>query len=481
MPNPSIVWLRQDLRLADNPALHAAAAQGPVIPVYILDDVAPGDRKMGGASRWWLHHSLAALSQAFADAGAPLILRRGNAVAELIAIAAQTGATCIHATRHYEPWWQEAESELAAEVELVLHQGNQLADPRTILTGGGGRYKVFTPWWRNLVSLMPPPKPLPVPDLLTFPREGGGPDPSNDSICLRSGPPPSRGNAIDSERLEDWNLLPTRPNWATGFSGWTPGEEGARAAFRTFLPKIADYDATRNLPSIEGISHLSPHLHFGEISPATLWHHASKAAGAKAEPFLREVGWRDYATNLIDQFPDYSWQNGRKAYDALPWRTGAEADRDFTAWTQGRTGYPIIDAGMRELWVTGFMHNRVRMMAASFVIKHLLIDWRRGERWFWDTLLDADYGANSSNWQWVAGTGVDAPMMSRIMAPLSQSEKFDAGDYVRRWVPELGGLSDPYVHDPDEFGQRPGGYPAKIIGHREGRERALAAMRSVRE
>ena len=458
MTTPGILWFRQDLRLHDQPALVAAAAEGTVIPVYILDDVTPSDRSMGGASRWWLHHSLTSLDESLRALGSRLILRRGESASVLAALAAETGAERIHAIRHFEPWWQEAESEIAANHDLVLHEGNQLASPESILTGGGTRYKVFTPWWRALVSLMPPRKPLPAPqDMGKVPQ------------------------MVESDTLSDWGLLPQKPDWATGFIGWKPGEDGGRDAFRAFLPKISDYDHGRNFPSDVAISRLSPHLHFGEISPATIWHHASKAAGDKAEPFLREVGWRDYATNLIDQFPDYSWQNGRGAYDAMPWRGGAAADADFIAWTKGRTGYPIVDAGMRELWATGFMHNRVRMIAASFLIKHLLIDWRRGERWFWDTLCDADYAANSSNWQWVAGTGVDAPMFSRIMAPLSQSEKFNAGEYVRRWVPELAKLSDPYVHDPDEFGQRPSAYPSKLIGHREARERALSAMRSTRD
>ncbi len=445
----TLLWFRQDLRLHDNPALAAACAEGDIVPVYVLDDAA----KKGGASRWWLHHSLSCLQE-----GLPgLILRRGHVASELLALAAETGATRIHANRHYEPHWREAESELAAEIDLVLHHGNQLADPATLLTGGGGRYKVFTPWWRNLLERMPPRKPLAIPDNLgTVPK-------------------------YNSDRLEAWKLLPTRPNWAIGFAVWTPGEEGARQALRNFLPKIAAYDDTRNLPSQAGISRLSPHLHFGEISPATIWHVAAKEAGNAAEPFLRQIGWRDYAANLIDQFPHYATQNGRGAYDAMPWRSGSEADADFSAWTKGQTGYPIVDAGMRELWATGFMHNRVRMIAASFLIKHLLIDWRRGERWFWDTLCDADAAANASNWQWVAGTGVDAPMMSRIMAPLSQSEKFGARDYIRQWVPELAGLEDPYIHDPDEYGVRPARYPAKIIGHREGRERMLAAMRWTRD
>lgn len=457
MTSPTLLWFRQDLRFADQPALAAACSEGPVVPVYVLDDDSPGDRKMGAAQRWWLHHSLEALGEALKAKGAPLVLRRGNCVAELMRLAAETGATRIHAIRHYEPWWQEAESELATDIDLALHHGNRLAPPGDILTGGGTRYRVFTPWWRALLERMPPPKPAPAPETI------------------------APGPAVVSDRLGDWALLPTDPDWSKGFDIWTPGEDGARAAFRAFLPKIARYNDCRDRPSEDGISRLSPHLHFGEISPATVWHHASKEAKAEAEPFLREVGWRDYATNLIDQFPDYGRSSGRPAYDAMPWRWDAAAKRDFKAWTRGLTGYPLVDAGMRELWKTGFMHNRVRMVAASFLIKHLLIDWRRGERWFWDTLLDADFASNASNWQWVAGTGVDAPLFSRIMAPLSQSEKFDAGDYIRQWVPELAALDDPHIHDPEEFGMRPERYPPKLIGHREARERALSAMRGVRD
>ncbi len=448
----SIFWFRQDLRLRDNPALGAACAEGEVVPVYILDDNSPGDRRMGGAQRWWLHHSLAALQKSLPG----LILRRGNSAAELARLAAETGTLRIHANRLYEPWWREADSEIAADFDLVLHGGCHLVPPATILTGGGTRYRMFTPWWRALLERMPPAKPLPAPDLRDSP-------------------------SIHTDHLEGWGLLPSRPNWAGSFGIWTPGEDGARAALRDFLPQLRSYDQARDQPATGGISCLSPHLHFGEISPATIWHIASREAGGGAEPFLRQIGWRDFATNLIDQFPDYPNTNGKSAYDRFPWRSGAKADADFAAWTRGQTGYPIVDAGMRELWTTGFMHNRVRMIAASFLIKHLLIDWRRGERWFWDTLLDADYAANGCNWQWVAGTGVDAPLFSRIMAPLSQSVKFNCGDYIRKWIPELASVPDPWVHDPDEFGARPAAYPAKRTGHREARERALAAMRETRD
>jgi deoxyribodipyrimidine photo-lyase len=444
----NIFWFRQDLRLTDNPALTAACASGQVVPVYILDDETPGVKPMGGASRWWLHHSLAALQKCLPG----LILRRGKSADVLRALQAETGAEAIHANRLYEPWWQSIDAELG----VTLHDGAHLSPAATILTGSGGRYRVFTPWWKALLQRMPPSKPLPEPAHM------------------------ETVSGLASDALADWALLPTKPNWATGFGDWVPGEEGARAAFRDFLPKLKAYDEARNLPSKEGISRLSPHIHFGEIGPATLWHFASKEAGGQAEPFLREIGWRDYAANLIDQMPDYPDRNGKVQFERLHWREGEAADSDFTAWTKGKTGYPIVDAGMRELWATGFMHNRVRMITASFLVKHLLIDWRRGEKWFWDCLLDADYCANASNWQWVAGTGVDAPLFSRIMAPLSQSEKFDAADYVRRWVPELRDVSSPYVHDPEEFGALPKGYPRKIIGHREARERCLAAWSAAR-
>ncbi len=257
---------------------------------------------------------------------------------------------------------------------------------------------------------------------------------------------------------------------------WTPGAAGAQARLDDFIARASRYDERRNFPSDTGTSFLSPHLHFGEISPAQCWH-ATMGQGGSVETFLKELVWRDYGANLVHQYPDYGSRNAREAFDRFPWRgvDDPTVAAELKAWQQGRTGYPIVDAGMRELWATGWMHNRVRMIAASFLIKHLLIDWRVGEQWFWDTLVDADYGSNATNWQWTAGSGVDSNMFVRIMAPLTQSEKFNAGDYIRRWVPELADVSDPCVHDPYEHGVRPKGYPPKLVGHREARERALAA------
>ena len=453
MTTPTLLWLRQDLRLHDHPALIAAAAAGPVIPVYVLDDDAPGEWAMGGAQRWWLHHSLAAHGKALKDKESRLILRRGDAVEVLTALLEETGATQIHAIRHYEPWWRKAEDALGDR--LCLHDGNHLRRVEDVKTGSGGQFRVYSSFWKALNQMMPPPEPEPVPHVIHAP-----------------------GSWPKSDTLASWDLLPTKPDWSGGFDDWTPGEAQALKNAKAMASIVEAYDVDRNMPSIEGTSRLSPHLHHGEISPRTVWHAVD--GHGDATTFLKELAWRDFTDGVVLAMPDYGKANGRPKFDALPWRTGKAAAADLKAWQTGRTGYPIVDAGMRQLWTTGWMHNRVRMITASFLVKHLLIDWREGERWFWDCLVDADYGNNSVNWQWVAGTGVDSNMFGRIMAPLSQSEKFDAGDYIRAWVPELAGLKGDAIHDPDESGCRPDDYPAKIIGHREGRERALDAGRHAR-
>lgn len=451
MTSPTIVWLRRDLRLEDQPAFAAAAAHGQVIPVYVLDDDAPRQWRMGGASRWWLHHSLERLDADLRLRGSRLILKRGKAHEALAAVRRETGARTVHCIRHYEPWWRNAERAVAKQFELQCHDGNFLAPPGSVLTGSGQPYKIYTPFWRALSERMPSARPVKAPAKLPAPEFWP-----------------------ESDRLEDWGLLPTKPDWAGGMRAeWVPGEAGARARLREFVPCASRYGQRRNLPSVEGTSKLSPHLHFGEISPATVWH-AVADEGGSVGTFLGELGWRDYAQNVILQYPDYGTRNARDAFDRLEWR---HAKRDLAAWQQGRTGYPIVDAGMRELWATGWMHNRVRMIAASFLVKHLLIDWREGERWFWDTLVDADYAQNAVNWQWTAGTGVDSNMFVRIMAPLTQSPKFDAAAYIRQWVPELAHLSDEDIHDPKA---PPKGYPAKIVGHAEARARALAAHSAMK-
>jgi deoxyribodipyrimidine photo-lyase len=453
---PRIVWLRRDLRLTDQQAFCAAAQRGPVIPVYVLDDERAGERKLGGASRWWLHHSLVALEKSLARHGLRLVLRRGDCVQQLVALAREAGASGVDAIRHYEPWWRKAEAELGQALDLELHDGNYLAPPGTVTTGSGAPFKIYTPFARALTRLLPLHDPFGEPEMTppaTWPR---------------------------SDTLAEWSLLPTKPDWASGFAVWEPGEAAAQAQIEDFLDRIDDYQEGRNQPSVEGSSRLSPHLHWGEISPTQVWHALERRHGQGADTYRGEIVWRDYAQNVIAQFPRYPEESYREQFARFPWRDPAKDERaaaDLRAWQRGRTGYPIVDAGMRQLWTIGWMHNRVRMIAASFLIKHLLIDWRHGERWFWDTLVDADYGNNGVNWQWVAGSGVDASMFPRIMAPLSQSAKFDAGDYIREWVPELAGVSDREIHDPSA---RPQGYPEKLIGHKEARERALAAYRRVR-
>lgn len=453
MNSPAIVWFRRDLRLADQPALTEAARKGPIIPVYICDDETARHRAMGGASRWWLHHSLDKLDMDLRSLGSRLIVRCGRSDEVLGALATESGAEEIHALHHYEPWWRNAEAAVARKRRLCLHHGNYLAPPGSVTTATGNPYKIYTPFWRALRERMPPPPPLPRPTNLPAPKTWP-----------------------KSEAIADLKLLPLRPDWAGGLRDtWEPGEAGAHERLSAFREAVATYEARRNLPGEEGTSMLSPHLHFGEISPAQVWHAVAEAGGS-TDIFLGEVGWRDYAQNVILQYPDYGTRPARDPFAHFPWRTSKE---ELKAWQQGRTGYPIVDAGMRQLWHTGWMHNRVRMIAASFLIKHLLIDWREGERWFWDTLVDADYGNNTVNWQWTAGSGIDSNMFVRIMAPLAQSEKFNASDYIRTWVPELADLPDGEIHDPSPA-HRPAGYPDKLIDHREARERALAAWRDAK-
>ncbi len=454
----SILWFRQDLRLSDQPALVAAVNEGPVVPVYVLDDDTPGQWKIGGAQRWWLHYSLTALSRDLEARGSRLILARGRSADVLERVAKESGAKRVHALRHYEPWWVQAEEEVAARLRLELHESNQLAPPGEVRSGSGQPFKIYTPYWRALQQHLPPPKPLPAPDAIAAPERWP-----------------------QSERLEDWQLLPTRPNWAAEFPGlWQPGEAQAAAQLKAFSGSVAGYLERRNLPSEEGTSRLSPHLHFGEISPATVYHRAVEGGREAGEKFIKELAWRDFTQSQMAAHPEIGERHARPDFDRFPWRRADDAAEDFRAWTGGRTGYPIVDAGMRQLWRVGWIHNRVRMIVASFLVKHLLIDWRGGAAWFWDTLVDADYGNNSVNWQWIAGSGFDSNQFTRIMAPLTQSAKFDAGGYIRQWVPELSALTDEEIHDPDAFGARPFDYPPKIIGHKEARARALAAYRSIK-
>jgi deoxyribodipyrimidine photo-lyase len=475
---PIIVWFRRDLRLSDHPALSAAASNGTaVVPCFILDEAAAGAWRAGGASRWWLHGSLEALGRAIADKGCRLVLRRGDTAKELIALATTTGAKAVYASRAFEPW----ASRLEHDVRRALSQegiefkrfGTLLHDPDQLKTQAGTPFKVYTPFWRAVSQRVTVGRVLPAPAKITSPAK-----------------------VPKSEQLTSWGLLPSKPDWATGLrEAWTPGEQGAQDRLTRFLDEaLADYKDMRNRPDHIGTSRLSPHLAFGEISPRQCWSaaeaasaHQGRTSDVGREAFLKELAWREFSAHLLHHFPTLPDEPFREEFAAFPWKCDAAGLR---AWQKGLTGYPIVDAGMRELWATGWMHNRVRMIVASFLIKDLLVPWQEGEAWFWDTLVDADLANNSASWQWVAGSGADAAPYFRIFNPVTQGKTFDPdGAYVRRWVPEIAALGDDAIHAPWEAsadvlkaaGVRLGTtYPAPIVDHGEARRAALAALGRVK-
>jgi len=469
---PILVWLRRDLRLADNPALFAAAqnaagGQLGLLPIYIWAPEEEDPWAPGAASRWWLHHSLIALAGEFGGIGIPLAVSRGPSLPALLSLAAKSGATSVYWNSLPEPLAQRRDEAVVAG--LAAHgmewrsfpQANYLHDPAAETNAQGSGYQVFTPFYKHRLRALPPPAPLPAPK----PR-----------IAPAIQPP--------TTAISDLGLLPAIP-WDKGLaSTWHPGEAGAMARWRSFKRKaLASYGTRRDFPAQAGISGLSPHLHFGEIGPRTLWH---AVAGLAAEPWQRQLEWREFAFHLLHHFPQTPRQPLRAAFAAFPWRKDKAS---LLAWQKGRTGYPLVDAGMRELWATGFMHNRVRMVAGSFLVKHLLLPWQAGARWFWDTLVDADLANNTLGWQWIAGCGADAAPYFRVFNPVLQSKKFDPqGEYIRHWIPELSALPAPWIHEPAsapplelalagvELGVN---YPHPIIGHEVGRSRALAAWRSL--
>ncbi|MCU1411319.1 MAG: deoxyribodipyrimidine photolyase [Rhodoglobus sp.] len=435
MASPSIVWLRDDLRLADNPALTAAAERGePIVLVYVLDDVSPGIRPLGAASRWWLHHSLAAL-------GEQLVLRRGAAEDVIPALVAEVGAGAVFWNRRYGAA-REIDARLKARLredglEVRSFQASLLVEPWMLTPGTGGPYRVFTPFWKAAREVRFR-GPLPVPEVEWL-----------------------------SAPSDDVDLLP-RQDWAGGLrEAWHPGEAGAHEQLESFVEERLENYHRRDEPAVDGTSRLSPHLRFGEISPFQIWqrmHGAMSPTARKNVPkFLSELGWREFNWSILFHQPELASRNYRPAYDAFPW---SEPDpEELAAWQQGRTGIPLVDAGMRELWQTGVMHNRVRMIVASFLVKNLLVDWRVGEQWFWDTLVDADEASNPGNWQWVAGSGADAAPYFRVFNPELQREKFDKlGRYVNRWVPEYGTPR----------------YPEPIVDLAATRKEALEAYEHVR-
>ncbi|WP_421791651.1 cryptochrome/photolyase family protein [Hyphobacterium sp.] len=474
---PVIVWFRQDLRLADNPALHAAVESGrPVLPVFILDAETPGDWKLGGAARWWLHHSLSALNTRLDQTGNHLVLRAGNSHNVLKELIKETGAAAVYWNRRYESSARQRDSDIKSHLkeqglDVQSFNATLLVEPWTVKNKSGDPFRVFTPFWRSVRSEVDPGTPLKAPSQIQ-----------------------SLDKWPTSEELDDWNLLPRNPDWAKDFPDvWTPGEDGARQRLTDFLEDdAAHYAGGRDRPDKPWTSRLSPHLAFGEISPrqivAVAESHRETVGDKNTEKFLSEIGWREFSYNLLYHFPNFPEQNYQDKFDRFPWLNNSDT---LLAWQRGQTGYPIVDAGMRQLWQTGWMHNRVRMITASFLIKHLMTDWREGERWFWDTLVDADLANNSASWQWVAGSGADAAPYFRIFNPITQGEKFDPnGEYIRKWVPEIAQLPNKFLNKPWEAGPivlKDAGielgqtYPEPIVDHSAARERALDAFKSLKE
>nr|WP_047577101.1 deoxyribodipyrimidine photo-lyase [Methylobacterium sp. ZNC0032] len=482
MTERALHWFRNDLRLADNPALAAATEAGPVLCLYILD-TSPDRRPIGGASRWWLSRSLAALDDALARKGGRLVVMAGDPAFLLPRIVAEAGIKLVTWNRRYEAAEIALDRKLkealtADGIVVSSFNSHLLNEPWQITTKTGQPMKVFTPYWRAARQKGDPCAPTPAPRAISA-------LPLPDSI---------KPLAVS---LGDLGLEPTKPDWAGGLrEAWAPGEAGAATRLDEFIGSgLAGYAEARDRPDRAATSRLSPHLHFGEIGPRQVWHAlqharaAGEAAGSErdAEKFLSEIGWREFSHHLLFHNPELATRNYDSRFDAFPWQPDHKALR---RWQRGQTGIPLVDAGMRELWTTGWMHNRVRMVVASFLIKHLLQDWRAGEAWFWDTLVDADAANNAASWQWVAGSGADASPYFRIFNPVTQGETHDPkGAYVRQWVPELAGLSNKDIHQPwkaseevlREAGIRIGEtYPAPLVDLAFGRQRALDAFATIR-
>ena len=468
---PIIVWLRRDLRLQDNPALLAAAAtDSPLILLFICGPDEDKANATGAASRWWLHQSLRAFALTLVPLRARLCIRRGHTRQVIGELCATSCANAVYFNRRYEVAGHAVDRAVAQDLDSVgvavrTFAGNALVAPGTISTQSGSPFRVFTPWYKRFRDAAVIPPPAPAPTTLRLAEHTAG------------------------LQVDDLDLLP-RVKWHVGLAAaWTPGESGARAAVEGFRPMVGQYGSRRDTPSDSGTSRLSPHLHFGEISARQIWHRVGEGCQpGTAEEFRRQLGWRDFAIQLLWYFPETVDQPMADKFAAFPWR---EDSTDLRAWQRGKTGYPLVDAGMRQLWQTGWMHNRVRMVVGSFLVKHLLIDWRAGASWFADTLVDADLANNTMGWQWIAGCGADAAPYFRIFNPIRQSQRFDsAGAYIRRWVPELKALDSKSIHAPWEMpdlllhaaGVRLGvDYPHPIVDHQAARNRALRAYSTIKQ
>lgn len=466
----TLVWFREDLRLHDNPALSYAAAKGAVLPVFVLP------QGLGGARRWWLHHSLESLARDLAEQDVSLILRTGQPQQILTDICIESNITEVVYNRVYSPDGIQQgtvvkETLRDKDIGVKSFNGQLLIEPTEILNKQGQPFKVFTPFWRHCLNCIDPAAVQATADLQPAQHKP------------------------DSEPLSSWELVPTHPDWSTGLGErWQPGETGAAERWQGFLEDtINNYKSDRDFPELEQTSMLSPHLANGEISPRQVWldtQHAMSSGEVdmgNGQKFLAEIGWREFSRYLLVHFPHIVDQPFNSKFRDFPWQND---DKLLKSWQKGETGYPLVDAGMRELWHTGYMHNRVRMIVASFLTKHCLIHWQHGMDWFWDTLVDADVANNTASWQWVAGSGADASPYFRIFNPTLQSEKFDGqGVYIKRWVPELEQLPAKHIHQPwlaDEetlsqaevlLGEN---YPLPIVDHKEAREQALQAYQAIK-
>ncbi|MCD8535120.1 MAG: DNA photolyase family protein [Verrucomicrobia bacterium] len=479
---PVLFWFRQDLRIADNPGLSAALAHGgSVIPIYIQDESGEGDWVPGAASRWWLHHSLTSLNARLGQLGATLIVKKGPALKVLQEMVELSGAQAIYWNRRYEPSIIQRDSAIKSfflqqGLEVHSFNGALILEPWEVQNKAGQPFKVFTPFWKTCLENLPQRFPV-------------APSPAENGSRWHKGPAREFAG-LDVDAL---SLLPAIP-WDAHFSDcWTPGEAGAAENLRIFVGRaFGAYKMQRDFPALPGTSRLSPHLHFGEVSPRQIWNFLAEVfhedTGWIRSQYVAEIGWREFAHHLLYHFPDTTSRPLRPEFEAFPWR---EDSAGYRSWTRGLTGYPIVDAGMRELWATGWMHNRLRMIVASFLVKHLRISWSAGARWFWDTLVDADLASNTLGWQWAAGCGADAAPYFRIFNPILQGEKFDPdGVYVKKWVTELKKVPVQYIHKPWEMpagvqklaGVRIGvDYPEPVVDHAAARQSALAALQSIRK
>jgi deoxyribodipyrimidine photo-lyase len=479
-PHTALVWFRQDLRLDDNPALDAAVKTGkPVVPVFIWDPDSEGDWSPGAASRCWLHFALERLEQALHEVGSRLVIREGASLRALAQLVDDASADSVFWNRRYEPALIARDTEIKAGLTqrgLRVESSNALLlfEPWTVKTKTSTPYKVFTPFYRACLSQPEPDAPLHAPTGIKAPAKWP-----------------------TSARLASLQLVP-RIHWDAGIrEAWTLEDRADASSVDKFVQHgLADYPEARDRPDVEGTSRVSPSLHSGELSPRRLWHSVHAATRRlktgpprkAAESYLRELIWREFAYHLLFHFPKTVSEPLNPGFAKFEWRKDA---RGLKAWQKGQTGYPIVDAGMRQLWTTGWMHNRVRMIVGSFLVKDLLLPWQDGAKWFWDTLVDADLANNTLGWQWVAGCGADAAPFFRIFNPVRQGEKFDPeGNYVRQWVPELSKLSNRWIHKPWEApesalkdaGIKLGStYPQPLVEHDEARVRALEKFKKSRD